>query len=244
MALRVTIPLLALVLSVTCANTPTSPGSDGASKIVVNDPARVLQPVEEAMKAALESTLERVLERVPALRSPELVVTVSPDSGRAIGGYGVGGFTHDARRIDLFIDPGFPQLASVIEARVSQMVAHEAHHALRFRGPGYGRTLLEAVVSEGLADHFSIELLNVPVPPWSRALPDDATDTWLAEARPLWDSDTYGHERWFFGTTPQVPRWTGYTLGYRLVERYKAAHPGATSVSLAHVAASVFRPPS
>jgi hypothetical protein len=32
-----------------------------------------------------------------------------------------------------------------------------------FRGPGYGRTLLEAIASEGLADHFAVELLGVPV---------------------------------------------------------------------------------
>jgi uncharacterized protein YjaZ len=122
------------------------------------------------------------------------------------------------------------------------MLAHEAHHAARFRGPGYGRTLLEAIVSEGLADHFAVELLSVPVQPWSDALPFGETDSWLERARPVLDTAAYGHEAWFFASTSEIPRWTGYTLGYRLVERYKAAHPGATATTLVHHPAKRLRP--
>jgi hypothetical protein len=37
------------------------------------------------------------------------------------------------------------------------------------------------------------------------------------------------HEGWFFGANPTLPRWTGYRLGFRLVETYQTAHPGATA---------------
>jgi uncharacterized protein YjaZ len=121
-------------------------------------------------------------------------------------------------------------------------VAHELHHVKRWRGPGYGRTLLEAMVSEGLADHFSIELLGAPVPPWSDAFPRDQTTQLLERARPEFDSTSYDHERWFFVASPTLPRWTGYTLGFRLVEAYQAAHMGATAADLVNTPAGAFRP--
>jgi uncharacterized protein YjaZ len=98
------------------------------------------------------------------------------------------------------------------------------------------------MVSEGLADHFSIELLGVPVPPWSDALtPTQATDM-LALARPEFDAASYDHARWFFGSTAQVPRWAGYTLGYDFVTDYQAAHGGARAIDLVDTPASAFRP--
>ncbi len=91
------------------------------------------------------------------------------------------------------------------------------------------QTLLEALVSEGLADHFAIELLEVPVPPWSDALPWTETAHYLELAQPEFDSVEYGHPRGFFGSSPDLPCWTGYTLGFRLVESYQAARVGVSS---------------
>jgi uncharacterized protein YjaZ len=121
-------------------------------------------------------------------------------------------------------------------------VAHEAHHAARWRGPGYGTTLLEALVTEGLADHFAIERLGVPVPPWSNAVAREETARYIEEARPHFDSSSYGHSRWFFGTDPALPRWVGYTLGFRLVEAYQQENPGASAAELVHIPADAFRP--
>jgi hypothetical protein len=235
-------PFVGVVVAVVaaCANAPTSP-DDGSqpNRIVIQDPGGALRAHESLLRETLEATLARVVEVLPMTG---LTITVSPNAARAIGGYGIGGFTTDGRTVDLFIDPAFPNLAAVLAARVAPMLAHEAHHAARFRGPGYGRTLLEAMVSEGMADHFAIELLGAAVPPWSDALAANETDAWLAQARPLFDSVAYGHERWFFGTTPEIPRWVGYTLGYRLIDRYKQTHPGSTAVALVNTPANIFRP--
>jgi uncharacterized protein YjaZ len=223
-----------------CANAPTSP-DDGSqpNRIVIQDPGGAIRAHEVLLRETLQATLARVVEVLPMTA---LTITVSPNAARAIGGYGIGGFTTDGRTVDLFIDPAFPDLAGVLVTRVAPMLAHEAHHAARFRGAGYGRTLLEAMVSEGMADHFAIELLGAVVPPWSDALAANETDAWLAQARPLFNSAAYGHERWFFGTTPEIPRWAGYTLGYRPIDRYKQSHPGATAVTLVNTQANTFRP--
>ncbi|MES0476805.1 MULTISPECIES: DUF2268 domain-containing putative Zn-dependent protease [Citrobacter freundii complex] len=42
------------------------------------------------------------------------------------------------------------------------------HHAARWQGPGYGSTLGEALVSKGLADHFSLELFGGEPELWER----------------------------------------------------------------------------
>lgn len=239
-ALTRTAVVVTLVFSATCANAPTDPGGTAAmNRIVIADRAGALRPVDAAIRATLEGTLDRVVAQLPMAG---LTITVTPEAGRAIGGWGIGGFTTDGRTIDLFVDPAFPNLSGVLPERLARMLAHEAHHAARFRGPGYGRTLLEAMVSEGLADHFAAELLGGDVSPWSRAFPDDETPVYLDRARPVLDRADYGHDAWFFGATPALPRWVGYTLGYRLVERYKATHPGATATTLVNTGADAFRP--
>lgn len=232
--------MIVTAFAATCANTPSSPGDiNQPNQIVLQDTGGLLKAHEAVLRDTLNATLTSVVQVLPMTG---LTITVSPNAARAIGGYGIGGFTTDGRSIDLFIDPAYPNLAAVLAERIAPMLAHEAHHAARFRGPGYGRTLLESMISEGMADHFSIELLGVEIPPWSNALPAGDTEAWLNQARPLFGSTSYSHDQWFFGAVPTIPRWTGYTLGYRLIERYKNAHPGATAATLVNTSANTFRP--
>lgn len=235
-----TLTVVLTAFTATCANAPSGPGDiNQPNHIVLQDAGGLLKAHEAVLRDTLNATLARVVQVLPMTG---LTITVSPNAARAIGGYGIGGFTRDGRSIDLFIDPAYPNLAAVLANRIAPMLAHEAHHAARFRGPGYGRTMLESMVSEGMADHFSVELLGVAVPPWSSALSAEETDVWLNQARPLFDSASYPHDQWFFGASASIPRWTGYTLGYRLIEGYKHAHPGATATTLVNTSANTFRP--
>lgn len=229
---------LSLLAVATCGASPTAPPAVADNTIVINDPGGQLQSYQTALRSSLGSTLAHIVQALPI---SGVTVTVTADASQAIGGYGVGGFTPDSRTVRLFIDPAFPGLADVLMDRINPMLAHEFHHAARWRGPGYGSTLLEAMVSEGLADHFSGEQMGTPVPPWSQAF-DRAQDAhWLAQARPLFDT-AYPHDVWFFGSSPAVPRWVGYTVGYRLVADYLSAHPGASATTLVNTPASTFRP--
>jgi Predicted Zn-dependent protease (DUF2268) len=220
---------------------PTQGGSPSPApnEIRFNDAGGLLRAHEGAIRDLLSSSLTRVTAVLPLT---DVTITVIPDPNRAIGGWGVGGFTPSGRVVEIYVDPGYPGLAQVLPARLPPLAAHELHHARRWRGPGYGRTLLEALVSEGLADHFSVELLGVPVPPWSDAFPRGETARYLDLARPELDSATYDHESWFFVGSAALPRWTGYTLGYRLVEAYQAGHGGPSAAQLVDTPASQFRP--
>ncbi|MGE0454863.1 MAG: DUF2268 domain-containing putative Zn-dependent protease [Vicinamibacteria bacterium] len=218
---------------------PAQPSVVGSNQIRFDDPEGRLRSHQSAIHEMLTATLARV---TPALPLDGVTISVSADASRAIGGWGVGGFTPDGRTVQLHVDPAFPELAQLLPSRLPPMLAHELHHAKRWRGPGYGRTLLEAMVSEGLADRFAIELLGAPVPPWSDAFSRQETALYLDLARPELDSTSYSHERWFFVRSATLPRWAGYTLGYRLVEAYQAEHAGASAAQLVNTPASAFRP--
>ncbi|WP_313901127.1 DUF2268 domain-containing putative Zn-dependent protease [Methylobacterium sp. J-092] len=132
-----------------------------------------------------------------------------PETGTTGGAVRPGLFSHT-------LDHGNPNFARALrDGDLRRTVAHEAHHGMRMAGPGYGRTLGEALVSEGLAGRFVGRLFDSPPEPWECAvtdaelaanLPDDAT---LAGAG-------HDHRAWFFGAG-RYPRWLGYTLGYRIV---------------------------
>ena len=54
------------------------------------------------------------------------------------------------------LDPDNPNFAASLEGgAVHRHIVHEVHHCLRMAGPGYGWTLGEALVSEGLAGQFA-----------------------------------------------------------------------------------------
>lgn len=230
---------LGLAVSACDGKSPTEVGRPpaAAGAVVISDPAGALASVAPTIRALLESTLVEAGRQIPV---GGVTFFVTPDARRAIPGWGMGGFTPTGTMIDIAVDPAFPGLAQLLPERLPPLAAHELHHAARWRGPGYGTTLLEAMISEGLADHFAMELLGAPLAPWSDALPAGETARYLALAGPELDGP-YNHDRWFFGIDPAIPRWTGYTLGFRLVEDYTARHP-ATAAELVHTPASLFRP--
>jgi uncharacterized protein YjaZ len=72
--------------------------------------------------------------------------------------WGVGGYAPDAHSICIFTHPDMFRLREGEgQVRFSAVVAHELHHVKRRRGPGYGETLGEMMVSEGLAIKFQLE---------------------------------------------------------------------------------------
>ncbi|MCJ2090407.1 DUF2268 domain-containing protein [Methylobacterium sp. E-005] len=130
------------------------------------------------------------------------------------------GTTGQATRAGLFsltIDPNNPNFArSLRDGDLRRTVAHEAHHCMRMAGPGYGWTLGEALVSEGLAGQFVSRLFNSPPAPWECAVTDEVLAANLPDNATL-VGNGHDHGAWFFGFGGRYPRWLGYTLGYRIV---------------------------
>ncbi|NGM22954.1 DUF2268 domain-containing protein [Roseomonas stagni] len=116
-------------------------------------------------------------------------------------------------------------------------VVHEVNHCLRMGGPGYGRTLGEALVSEGLAGHFTARLCRNPPEPWECAVPPEVLRAHRPDDAMLADPG-YDHASWFFGRGGQRPRWLGYTMGYAIVAEWLAATPAADARALVDVPAA------
>ncbi|WP_425148489.1 DUF2268 domain-containing putative Zn-dependent protease [Deinococcus sp.] len=114
------------------------------------------------------------------------------------------------------VDPANPNFARCWRAELPATIAHELHHLRRWRGPGCGATLLEALVSEGLAQHY--ELSERRTPPIYAHISADLDALWKLAQSEL-DESRYDHARWFFGVA-ELPRWAGYALGFELVRRF------------------------
>jgi hypothetical protein len=238
-ALAATIVTVTLA-TVTCGGTsPTTPGGPGSGSSLT------IRFVDDSL-AAREGVIRRELEGAFELASRQIAIDgleiVVDATLHVIPGWGVGGSAPaPGRRIEISLAPSLDE-PTLVE-RLPSIAAHELHHAARHRTPvGYGTTLLEAMVSEGLADQYASELYGRPLPPWVTALSDPEIARWLERALPELDSPTYDHGAWFFGSG-SIPRWAGYTIGLRLVSDYIAAHPGSTAVSLVGADADLFKPP-
>lgn len=219
------------------SSSPTAPDQPaGTVDVVIDDPTGALAAHVPLIRQLLATTFDRAGRRISVGGT---TLTVRATAAGIIPGWGLGGFTFGPTSIDLRIDPAYPGLEFALVERLPPLAAHELHHAARLRGVA-GLTLLDHLVLEGLADHFAIELLGSPVPPWASALSPAEIEHYLRLAEPEFDqlSDS---GRWFFGSDPGIPFWTGYTLGFHLVGEH-IARTGRSAAELVHAPSGDFRP--
>jgi uncharacterized protein YjaZ len=106
------------------------------------------------------------------------------------------------------------------------------------------------MITEGLADHFMIEVFNCEKPQWSQSLSEEEIKQYIIKAKPILyiEHESWNEEfnrkyfaPWMFGRTGDdpIPGWTGYTLGWRIVENHQKAHPEALASSLVFAPAEV-----
>lgn len=173
-----------------------------------------LSPWRAIVAEEVEIARKAVSEMLP---TPPLDIVVQRLPGEVIPETGTTGRALRAGLFSLTLDPANPHFErSLRDGDLRRTVAHEAHHCLRMAGPGYGWTLGEALVSEGLAGRFVSRLFGSPPEPWERAFTDDVLKANLPDNATL-VGDGHDHRAWFFGFGGRYPRWLGYTLGYRIV---------------------------
>jgi uncharacterized protein YjaZ len=156
------------------------------------------------------------LVRLPSL---EVEIKHVPPS-KVIPQLGMVGHCYGPEKFTLSFAPESDNfLPALADGAVRRQVAHELHHCLRNAGPGYGLSLGEALVSEGLAGHFVHRLFGTSPEPWECALPDEVALSHWPDKGALAATD-YDHAGWFFGSGRRYPLWLGYTLGYVVVGRW------------------------
>jgi len=199
-------------------------------------PARLRRPIKRELQDALVTISSHIsIDRTDVLIAPGKWV---------IPEYGLTGQTGGKGRLTITVDPASPRLDDPERAdRLLGTLAHELHHVLRMRGPGYGTSLGESLVSEGLAQCFEEEV-GAPTPFYAVFL--DASALAKAEARakeapPLLP---YDHNAWYFGRRGDAewPRYAGYSLGYALVKAWLDVNDATAAASAAVAANRVLGP--
>ena len=189
----------------------------------------------EWLQTTLASTYAKAKRLMP-LPPLDVVVkagtSVIPEKGHA-------GFCPEAGVVYITVDPENNAFCKNYAHSIERMFDHELHHAARWEGPGYGLTLGEALVSEGLAGHFALELFGGEPELWER-LRSDIVKPYTSQLHDSWQRTDYDHNAWFFGTG-DLPRWLGYTAGFNLISRYLAVSPHLKASMLANINAEEFK---
>jgi uncharacterized protein YjaZ len=179
--------------------------------------------VVDAIRAQTNKAIELLQTKIQ-LSDVDIIFSYNPVE--TIPHLGFGGYTPDAHTVQISVDTDNVELVRTIDDELVHTLLHEFHHAMRWRSVGYGETLGEALVTEGLADHFDVEVTGGAPQKWATEVSITEDSELLARARRLF-SEPYSHEDWFFGSEAErLPKWAGYSLGWFLVKKYLDAHPG------------------
>ena len=164
--------------------------------IQISNPAGTLDRFEESIRVAIAEVLAEIEGKIVL---SDVRIEIDDDAKSAIPETGVGGYAPSANLLKIHINPGFEGLEENIDAEIKSTLAHELHHCARWASIGYGNTLLEALISEGLADHFDIEINGGAPKPWSTALTIAELDGIRKMAEKEFSNEQYSHSEWFFG---------------------------------------------
>ena len=171
--------------------------------------------------------------------TPPLDILVQRHRRTVIPQLGIGGRAHHEHLLAISLDPDNPNFTnSLINGALRRTLAHEVHHCLRMAGPGYGRTLGEALVSEGLAGHFTRRLFASPPEPWECAVDAETLRAHHPSPAEL-SSSPYDHRAWFFGHGGGHPRWLGYILGHHLVGQWLERASPVDGSAMVNIAAEI-----
>lgn len=150
-------------------------------------------------------------------------------------GVGVSGYTPYQDWIQVKIDPTGPNFREVIEKHLPATIYHEMHHAARWASVGYGKSLDEVLVTEGLATVYQEDKWSEYDVPWGTYSDDEIKNLVEIYKKRGGEDPTYGnaaHSKWFFGSTPEIPKWFGYKLGTHIIREAKRINPGTLARDL------------
>ncbi|MFC0340943.1 DUF2268 domain-containing putative Zn-dependent protease [Paracoccus niistensis] len=180
------------------------------------------------VRAAIAEAVARVADH---LDLPDFDVVVRAGDGGS--DWGVMGAAPAPGVVELTLSPA----RFAHELTVRRML-RELHHVARWDGPGYGRSLGEVLVSEGLAGHFVVQVLGGVPDPWDAATPPSGL---AKRAMTEWAWRDLDRGLWFEGKG-NIRKWAGYGLAHRLLAEHLSREPELEAAALVHISAEALRP--
>jgi hypothetical protein len=188
----------------------------------------------DAIGVSLRGDVTKDLIRVAALLPGPATVIIIEQSTNVTPETGELGYTDPTTgQVLIQLDPhSRVSFSETLGVWLPEALAHEIHHSVRtLAGPGFGTTLGEFLVSEGMASAFFHQAFPGTNAPWDDALTPAQEHTLWGRAEPLLNqTGLHLYEQWFYGGDG-VPEWAGFTIGYHVAEDYIQHHPGTTAAS-------------
>ncbi len=203
----------------------------------------VLDPKIDTAESLSLKIINGIRETIPRMQilmpADSVTINLTISSENILPQFGMGGGSSNDK-VNFYFDPKNSNFSVTF---LLHSLAHEFQHVVRLRMPQWHLTLLECMITEGLSDHFMVQVFNCEIPRWSKAISEDEIIHYMNKAKPIlavehksWDKEF--NEKyfvpWMFGRSGDdpIPGWTGYTLGWRIVDNYLKAHPGTHASTL------------
>ena len=210
-------------------------------KLKINKKTTTLTPFLKEIKQILLRTTRRI-NKIVSIKNLDIVIVFYDSSDNVFPEMGIGAFVSTINLIKVSIDSKFPRLKDSLQYNLQRILTHEIYHILRWKYLPGKNNLLRALTTEGLADHFGMEVNNTKPQPWDTTL----TPKELREIQPRAESEYFNidfdYPAWFYGSPEKnIPKWAGYSLGFHLISKYLKNHPGEKASTLFATSADKFR---
>lgn len=178
----------------------------------------VFQKAAEKAEAFISSSFNFDYEVDIVIATPSQLVPTIPEDG-------IGGKTFHSRLIMISIDK---KQRIVNENIAFETMCHEMSHSLRWEKlPEYADSLFDSMIMEGLAVVLAEKALKDAGQSEASYFLSKVQKTTQAEIDKMmgrlqdnFNDKNYDYDKLFFTGDENLPRWTGYKLGYYFVNKY------------------------
>ncbi|MBS3060721.1 MAG: hypothetical protein J4432_04410 [DPANN group archaeon] len=108
-----------------------------------------------------------------------------------------------------------------------ETIAHEYCHSIT-KYPIANNSILDAIIYEGMAEHYRENVVGGKTAPWASALSRNESKAQLKKLKSKLNSKSHKlFQQVFFGSS-EYPLWTGYSIGYQIIKEFMKRSPNVT----------------
>lgn len=168
--------------------------------------------------------IDRAFQRAVSVTSIKLLLTQVDvicvnDPFGTIPALGISGYAPNRHLAYLYLDSS----KELDENEMFATLCHELHHTRRYDGPGFGQTLFDCFIFEGLATAFEEAVSEGGT--YLSTLLQQRTKTLrlIKDTSKNFDDKDFDHRTWFIADkTKKLPSLAGYEIGFYIVRNYLA----------------------
>ena len=174
-----------------------------------------------------KATLKKIETIFPL---PKLDITITPCPKEYRTKSGIVGCVHTSFHIDIMIDTERDDVKDIITDELPSVIAHELHHSLGAASGVREETLLQVIVSEGLACHFETKFNGNKLPTFLTDISKSKWQDLYNQMEPQLNEMDFDYPTYFGGADEsKFPKHAGYWVGYNLISEYINEYGGCSA---------------